>query len=163
MMGARAILLVAAICAVGGDALAQQAGGLSNPLWSTTLDHDRGDARSSVVHARPAAIAARRGAAGKGGQRQSVDAGGEPPPFALVGTLVGEKEKFAVLLESGSQKVLRLAPGASASGWKIDDVASRSVKITRGGHSVTLELPKPVLTKSRRDEGERAVVPRDGD
>lgn len=159
MMGARAILLVAAICAVGGDALAQQAGGLSNPLWSTTLD------QLTATRDRPVFTQGRRPPplAAAAGQRQSVDAGGEPPPFALVGTLVGEKEKFAVLLESGSQKVLRLAPGASASGWKIDDVASRSVKITRGGHSVTLELPKPVLTKSRRDEGERAVVPRDGD
>lgn len=159
MRGARTIL-VAGACAVAAAAFAQQAGGLSNPLWSTTLD------QLSATRDRPIFTQGRRPAplaAAPEGQPSEAGPTSDPPPFALVGTLVGENEKFAVLLESGSQKVLRLALGASASGWTVDEVASRSIKVTRGGHSVTLELPKPVLTRSRRDEGERAVVPRDGD
>ena len=58
---------------------------------------------------------------------------------------VGDREKIAVVLETGSQKVLRLPLGASASGWSVAQVAPRSVTLTRGPQSVTLELPKPAL------------------
>lgn len=121
---------------------AQQTGGLSNPLWSTPLDmiaatRDRplftqGRRPSPLVDAQPANDSA-----------PNLGPGG--PPFSLVGTVVGDQEKFAVVLEAGSQNVLRLPLGASASGWRLAEVAPRSVTLTRGPQSVTLELPKPAL------------------
>ncbi|HMN72269.1 MAG TPA: hypothetical protein PKA55_10435 [Rhodoblastus sp.] len=140
MKRARATLAVLAVCAVGAAARAQQADGLSNPLWSMTLD------QLAATRDRPVFTQSRRPpplAAAPEGPQTVVVGDSAPPPFALVGTVVGESEKFAVLLESGSQTVLRLPLGASASGWNVAEVAPRSIKLTRGGHSVTLELPKP--------------------
>ena len=68
-----------------------------------------------------------------------------PPPFALIGTVVGDGEKIALVMENATQKVLRLPVGEIASGWSVADVASRSVTLKRGAEVVTLELPKPLL------------------
>lgn len=136
----RHVFAVALMDAVAAHA--QQSGGLSNPLWSTPLDtiaatRDRplftqGRRPSPLVEVQPAKEAA-----------PNLGPGG--PPFSLVGTVVGDQEKFAVVLEAGSQNVLRLPLGASASGWRLAEVAPRSITLTRGPQSVTLELPKPAL------------------
>lgn len=125
----------------GIDARAQE-GGLSNPLWSTTLD------QLAATRDRPVFSQSRRPpplADAPTSSPTQPSAGPGAPPFLLVGTVVGEREKIAVVQETGSQKVLRLPLGASASGWSVAEVALRSVKLTRGPQSVTLELPKPAL------------------
>lgn len=144
MMRARgSIRLVFALALMGGVAAhAQQGGGLSNPLWSMPLD------TIAATRDRPLFTQGRRPAPLAEAQPTKDSApnlGPGAPPFSLVGTVVGVTEKFAVVLEAGSQNVLRLPLGASASGWRLAEVAPRSITLTRGPQSVTLELPKPAL------------------
>ena len=139
----RASQLVAIVCALsGGAARAQEAGSISNPLWSTPLESINAtrDRPLFTKGRRPPQVAE---APQPSDSAPSVDPA--TPPFSLVGTVVGDQEKVAVVLESGSQAVLRLPLGASASGWRVAEVAPRSVRLTRGPQRVTLELPKPAL------------------
>lgn len=138
----RALLTACLALAVGATAQAQQGGGLSNPLWSTPLDS------IATTRERPLFTKSRRPpplAEAPAAPDNALAPGLGAPPFSLVGTVVGDREKIAVVLETGSQKVLRLPLGASASGWSVAQVAPRSVTLTRGPQSVTLELPKPAL------------------
>lgn len=134
--------LVALALAGAAVAHAQEGGGLSNPLWSTPLD------TIAATRERPLFTQSRRPpplAEAPPVNDSAPNPGPGAPPFSLVGTVVGDREKLAVMLETGSQNVLRLPLGASASGWRVSDVAVRSVTLTRGPQSVTLELPKPAI------------------
>jgi len=133
--------MVFALCTVAGAvAQAQQEDSLSNPLWSTPLES------IATTRDRPIFTRSRRPPPLTDAQpTESVPDAAGGPPFSLVGTVVGDGEKIAVVLESGSHKVFRLPVGASSSGWSVADVASRSVTLKRGPQSVTLELPKPAL------------------
>ena len=137
----RAHSIFAFCLAVSSAAIAQQAGGLSNPLWSTPLES------LAATRGRPLFTQGRRPPplAVAPTTKNVFDAAPTPPPFSLVGTVVGDDEKFAVLQETGSRNILRLKVGASAAGWDVADVAPRSVTLKRGPQSVTLELPKPAL------------------
>jgi len=137
-----ALLVVLFAMANVAVAHAQQGGGLSNPLWSTPLD------TIAATRDRPLFTQSRRPpplAEAQPANDSAPSLGPGAPPFSLVGTVVGDHEKFAVVLEAGSQNVLRLPLGASASGWRVAEVAARSVTLTRGPQSVTLELPKPAI------------------
>ncbi|MEI2736763.1 MAG: hypothetical protein V9G24_19630 [Rhodoblastus sp.] len=131
------------VVVLGATAIhAQQGGGLSNPLWSTPLE------TIAATRDRPLFTQSRRPpplAEARPASDATPILGPGAPPFSLVGTVVGDREKFAVMLETGSQNVLRLPLGASASGWRVAEVAARSVTLTRGPQSVTLELPKPAV------------------
>jgi len=127
---------------VAGAACAQEAGGISNPLWSTPLD------AMTATRERPLFTKGHRPPPLAEAPRPSDNASiiaPAAPPFSLIGTVVGGGEQIAVVRENGSQTVLRLPVGASASGWRIAEVAPRSVRLTRGPQSVTLELPRPAL------------------
>lgn len=134
--------LCGSLLAGAGAVQAQQAGGLSNPLWSTPLD------AIAATRERPIFTQSRRPpplAEAPPMAEAAAAPGLGAPPFSLVGTLVGDGEKVALVLDAGSQKVLRLPVGGSASGWSVADVAPRSITLTRGPERVTLELPKPAL------------------
>ena len=136
-----ALLLCVSGAAIGiANAEAQQGEDVSNPLWSTPLD------ALSVTRERPLFSQSRRQPALASPQAvaEAPIAGGAPPPLVLVGTLVGERERIALILESDTQNILRLPVGGTAAGCNITDVATRSVTLTRGPQSVTLELPKPL-------------------
>ncbi len=66
----------------------------------------------------------------------------EPPPFQLVGTIVGAGARVALLLNRSTNAVTRLREGESELGWRASSVAARSIVLQRGGASATLELPK---------------------
>lgn len=134
-----ALAIIAASALFAAGARAQEGGGLSNPLWSTPLEA-LAPTRDRPVFSptrRPPPLAAAPAAPA------NVFAGAAPPPFSLVGTVVGDKDSFAVLMDTSSRDILRLSVGASANGWRVAEVAPRAVKLTRGPESVTLELPKP--------------------
>lgn len=131
-----AILFASAILAAGAGA---QEGGLSNPLWSTPMES------LSATRDRPVFSQTRRPPplAEAPAQPGNVFAAAAPPPFSLIGTVVGDKDSFAVLMDTSSHNVLRLPVGESANGWRVAEIAARAVTLTRGPESVTLELPKP--------------------
>ena len=67
----------------------------------------------------------------------------EPPPFKLLGTIVGVDARVALLRDRSSSSVLRVHEGETQSGWRALKVAARSIMLARGADIVTLELPKP--------------------
>lgn len=142
MSRALPFLICGTLLAVAGAVQAEQAGSLSNPLWSQPLD------AITATRERPIFTQSRRPPPLAMAQPMAENAPAavlSAPPFSLIGTLVGDREKIALVLDNGSQTVLRLPIGGSASGWSVADVAARSVTLTRGPERVTLELPKPAL------------------
>jgi hypothetical protein len=64
----------------------------------------------------------------------------EPLDVTLVGVLLGENGRFAMLRENGSGKVLRLKEGQSFEEWVLREVGLREALLVRGERSKTLRL-----------------------
>lgn len=62
------------------------------------------------------------------------------PPFDLIGAVVGENARWALLRERAGAKVLRLRPGDDAGGWRVDAIEARAVTLKRGGRATVLSL-----------------------
>lgn len=71
----------------------------------------------------------------------------EPPPFDLVGAVVGHSASFALLRNRQSNEVMRLRLGDEAMGWRVGAVGLRSVSLERDGRvqSLTLAAPSSAL------------------
>ncbi|WP_158818616.1 hypothetical protein [Methylocapsa sp. S129] len=67
----------------------------------------------------------------------------EPPPLILVGTIVGDSDRFALLYNTNTKIVKRLKEGEEESGWRVSSVAFRSAVVEKDERSITLALPKP--------------------
>ena len=67
----------------------------------------------------------------------------EPPPWALVGTIVGPAASVAIVQNPGTQAVSRIRLGDVESGWRVQSVTARSIMVEKGAETVTLELPRP--------------------
>jgi hypothetical protein len=67
----------------------------------------------------------------------------ETPPFTLVGTIIGEKSRIAILFDGNSKSATGVREGESASGWTLRFVESRSAVLEGSGYTVTLDLPEP--------------------
>jgi hypothetical protein len=63
-----------------------------------------------------------------------------PPPFDLVGAVVGENARYALLRQRTTNKVARLRPGDVAEGWRVTAIGIRSVVLERDGRSDSLAL-----------------------
>ncbi len=70
----------------------------------------------------------------------------EPPPFDLVGAVVGQGTAFALLRNKTTNEVVRLRPGEDAEGWRVGEIGVRSVSLERDGRheSLALAAPQPV-------------------
>jgi hypothetical protein len=60
--------------------------------------------------------------------------------LALIGVLLGENGRFAMLKEDGSGKILRLKEGQSLDDWTLAEVRLRDVVLVRGEERKTLKL-----------------------
>ncbi|MGD0719789.1 MAG: hypothetical protein ABR970_01915 [Roseiarcus sp.] len=69
-----------------------------------------------------------------------------PPPFDLIGAVVGKGKAFALLRNRATNKVVRLRPGDDAEGWRVGAIGVRSVALERDGReeSLALAAPQPV-------------------
>ncbi len=67
----------------------------------------------------------------------------ESPPFTLVGTIIGENSRIAILLDENSKTSTGVREGDSASGWILRSVETRSAILEGSGRTVTLDLPEP--------------------
>lgn len=116
-----------------------------NPLWSVPLSaltatRDRplftpsrrppAPAVANVPMARPAAPAA-------------------PPPavqdrlaLVLVGTIAGNSDGIAILMEPDTKAIVRLRVGEAHSGWILRSVQSREASLENAGRTETIALPK---------------------
>jgi hypothetical protein len=78
------------------------------------------------------------------------------PPYSLVGTIIGENGRIAILLDENSKTATGVREGESASGWTLRTVEPRSVVLDGSGHTVTLDLPEPTA----QDNQDPAPSPR---
>ena len=66
-----------------------------------------------------------------------------PPPFDLIGSVIGARESIALLRNKASIEVLRLRPGEEAEGWRVGAIGLRSVALERDGRKESLALTGP--------------------
>jgi hypothetical protein len=64
-----------------------------------------------------------------------------PPPFTLLGTIIGGGTRLAVFLNDQSKAVTRIREGESDSGWTLRSVDPRSAILENDGRMVTVEFP----------------------
>jgi hypothetical protein len=67
----------------------------------------------------------------------------EPPPFDLVGSVIGPDAAFALLRNKTTSQVIRLRSGDDAQGWRVGEIAARSVALERDGRRESLALAAP--------------------
>lgn len=67
----------------------------------------------------------------------------ETPPFALVGTIIGDNGGIAILFDETSNMAIGVKEGEQAAGWTLRSVESRSAILEGTGRSVRLDLPEP--------------------
>jgi len=69
-----------------------------------------------------------------------------PPPFDLVGSVVGEGNAFALLRNKSTNAVIRVRSGDAAEGWRVGAIGLRTIALAREGRRETLALaaPQPV-------------------
>jgi hypothetical protein len=90
--------------------------------------------------------------------------GPQSPELSLVGTVIGEKESIAVLIEDPTKNAVRLRTGEAHKGWTLRSVQGREVTLEKDHESVNLSLPQPrveqtasipTATASRPDNNRR--------
>ena len=65
------------------------------------------------------------------------------PPFALVGTIIGDNSRIAIIFDDALKSAKGLKEGESDSGWLLRSVDSHSATLDGSGRTVTLDLPEP--------------------
>jgi hypothetical protein len=83
------------------------------------------------------------------------------PPFDLVGAVVGENARYALLRQRTTHKVARLRPGDVAEGWRVTAIGIRSVVLERDGRSDSLALTSTPLTAPATPAAQIAEEPSD--
>ncbi len=122
-------------------------GARGNPLWSVPLSA-LAEIRERPLFSssrRPPPIAPPLGAPSPAVEQAApqTKTAQEPPPWALIGTIVGPAASVAIVQNSGTQAVSRIRLGDEESGWRVRSVAARSIMVEKGAETVTLELPRP--------------------
>jgi general secretion pathway protein N len=67
----------------------------------------------------------------------------EPPPFELVGAVVGKATAIALLRDKTTNEIVRLRTGEEAEGWRVGTIGARSVALERDGQARSLALSAP--------------------
>jgi hypothetical protein len=70
-------------------------------------------------------------------------AGPQSPEFALIGTVIGEKESIAVFADETTKNAIRLRTGEAHKGWALRSVHAREATLERDGESAILGLLRP--------------------
>jgi hypothetical protein len=81
----------------------------------------------------------------------------ETPPYSLVGTIIGENGRIAILLDENSKTATGVREGESASGWTLRSVEPRSVVLDGSGRTVTLDLPEPTAQDNQDQPAPRVA------
>ncbi|MCL2715549.1 MAG: hypothetical protein FWD68_13425 [Alphaproteobacteria bacterium] len=66
-----------------------------------------------------------------------------PPSLALVGTIIGEDEAFAIFLDPAGKAAFRLRIGEDHQGWRLQSIQTREVRMGNGEQAAVLTLPQP--------------------
>ena len=66
----------------------------------------------------------------------------EPPPLALIGAVVGDRDAIAVFLDRSTQGIVRLRAGEAHAGWLLSTVLQREVTLTKDDRTEVLVLQR---------------------
>jgi general secretion pathway protein N len=114
-----------------------------NPLWSVPLSALTATEQRPIFSASrqppPRAVATARVEEAVAQAPKPVEA---PPPFVLVGAVVGEGDAIAILLDRTDQKVIRMRQGESRGGWWLNSVQPREVTFRQGERNEVLVLQR---------------------
>jgi len=67
----------------------------------------------------------------------------EPPPFDLIGSVVGKDAAIALLRNKSTNQVVRMRAGDEAEGWRVATIGARTVSLEREGRTQSLALSAP--------------------
>ena len=67
----------------------------------------------------------------------------ENPPLVLVGTVVGEDTRIAVMVEQATENVVKLRVNESHQGWTLQSIQGREVTLQKDRKSSVLALAPP--------------------
>jgi general secretion pathway protein N len=116
----------------------------ANPLWAIPIS------RLSATRDRPLFTVSRRPiappvASSPESQMPTAvkPAPSTTPPFTLVGTIIGDKDRIAIFFDGSSKISIGVKEGESNSGWTLRSVSLRSAVVESSGRTVTLDLPEP--------------------
>lgn len=118
-----------------------------NPLWAIPIS------RLSATRDRPVFSESRRPraptvAAAPEPSPVAAPVAAETPPFALVGTIIGEDSRIAIFFDQNSKTATGVREGERANGWMLRIVEPRSTVLEGSGRTVTLDLPEPAGQES---------------
>jgi hypothetical protein len=120
-----------------------------NPLWAIPIS------KLSATRDRPLFSASRRPrtptVAAAPAPTQTIAAqppAPAPPPFTLVGTIIGENSRIAIFFNEALKTATGVKEGDSDSGWILRSVDPRSAILDGSGRTVTLDLPEPAAQES---------------
>jgi general secretion pathway protein N len=112
-----------------------------NPLWGIPVS------ALTATRERPIFSPARRPPAPPADPKPAA----EPPPpppaepeqplFSLVGTVTGETDNVAVVIDQNTKNLVRLHVGEAVSGWYLRSIDSRTMTVEKQNRRVTLNLP----------------------
>jgi hypothetical protein len=72
----------------------------------------------------------------------------ETPSFTLVGTIIGETSRIAILFDETSKTATGVREGEQTAGWTLRSVDARSAVMEGNSRLVTLDLPEPTAEGS---------------
>jgi hypothetical protein len=125
------------------DVQAAPVGG--NPLWGVPIS------ALNATQDRPVFSPSRRPPAPPAAAEPVAETPAPPPPPAepehplltLVGTVIGERQTIAIVVDQTTKNLVRLHVGEAVSGWLLRSVDSRAMTVEKDSQTVTLGLPAP--------------------
>jgi general secretion pathway protein N len=85
----------------------------------------------------------------------------EPPPFDLLGAVVGADVAIALLRNRATGEVLRLRQGEDAAGWRVGTIERRTVTLEREGVRQSLALSAPLAAPAESTSEAQSTQPAD--
>ncbi len=119
-----------------------------NPLWAIPLS------KLSATRDRPLFSASRHprqpavpGASAPPPRMVAQPLAPAAPPFTLVGTIIGENSRIAILFDETLKTAIGVKQGDSDAGWLLRSVDPLSAVLDMSGRTVTLDLPEPAAAQ----------------
>ena len=80
-----------------------------------------------------------------------------PPPFSLVGTIIGENSRIGIFFDENTKTTTRIRQGDGEAGWIVRTIDPHSAVVEANGRMVTLVLPQPSATDGPGGQGPRLL------
>jgi hypothetical protein len=71
----------------------------------------------------------------------------EQPQLSLVGTILGDEDRFGIFIDQATKAVVRLRVGEDFQGWKLQSVQGREAAFQKNQLTFVVALPQPGLAQ----------------